>query len=173
MNLTARLARIAGLLPLVLACCGAVLLVSCATVQTPALVAAKPDRTEGLRALGFEKTDDGYVLNLPGALLFDTDSDVLSNAAKLALTKLAVDLKTLDISKLKLFGHTDNTGSAEYNRELSTKRADAVAREIAAHGFASENLERRGFAFDRPIATNATPEGRAQNRRVAVIVPFE
>ena len=49
----------------------------------------------------------------------------------------------------------------------------AVAIAMAANGFANENLERSGFGFDRPIANNETPEGRAKNRRVAVIVPFE
>jgi len=123
--------------------------------------------------LGFEKTDEGYVLNLPGPFLFDTGSDVLSENAKVVIAKLANDLHTLDIKKLRLFGHTDNVGSAEFNRILSTKRAESVAQAISLHGFAQENLERRGFGFDRPLGSNDTPEGRAKNRRVAVIVPFE
>ncbi|MBL8311317.1 MAG: OmpA family protein [Burkholderiales bacterium] len=147
------------------------LIAGCATPPPPA--PGKPTRVEALSALGFEKTDEGYVLNLPGPLLFDTGSDVLSDGAKVMLAKLAVDLKTLDINKLRLFGHTDNVGSADMNRSLSAKRAEAVAVAMAANGFANENLERRGFGFDRPIAGNDTPEGRARNRRVAVIVPFE
>jgi outer membrane protein OmpA-like peptidoglycan-associated protein len=126
-----------------------------------------------LAALGFEKTDEGYVLNLPGPLLFDSGSDTLSDGAKGVLSKLAVDLIALDIRKLRLFGHTDNVGSADFNRSLSSRRADAVARFIAANGFLDASLERRGFGFDRPLAGNDTPEGRAKNRRVAVIVPFE
>ena len=113
------------------------------------------------------------MLNLSGALLFDTGSDVLSAGAKAVLSKLAADLRALDIKKLRLFGHTDNVGSAEFNRGLSGKRAEAVVVEMVAQGFAKDNLERRGFGFDRPIASNDTPEGRTKNRRVAVIVPFE
>ncbi len=153
------------------------LLSACASPPppAPAPVSPPPDtaRAGALKALGFEKTDDGYVLNLPGPLLFDTGSDVLSASAKTVLATLASDLRALEIKKLRLFGHTDNVGTAEFNRNLSGKRAEAVAVEMATQGFASDALERRGFGFDRPIASNDTPEGRTRNRRVAVIVPFE
>jgi len=161
-----------ALLPLALSLAGSMLLSACAT-QAPAAAVRTADRGERLQALGFVKTEDGYVLNLSEALLFQSGSDALGATAKTALAKLANDLRALEISKLRLFGHTDNTGAVEYNRDLSTRRAEAVAREIAAFGFSSDNLERRGFAAERPIASNTTPEGRAQNRRVAVIVPFE
>jgi outer membrane protein OmpA-like peptidoglycan-associated protein len=141
----------------------------------PPPVSLPPDTTRAtaLTALGFEKTDDGFVLNLSGTLLFDTGSDVLSVGAKAVLAKLAADLRALEISKLRLFGHTDNVGSAEFNRGLSGKRAEAVAVEMVSRGFSNDALERRGFGFDRPIATNDTPDGRTKNRRVSVIVPFE
>ena len=151
-------------------------LIGCASTPPPAAPAAPatpPPRAERLAALGFEKTDEGYVLNLPGPLLFDSGSDVLSEGAKGVLSKLAQDLIALEIRKLRLFGHTDNVGGVEFNRSLSSRRADAVARFMAANGFRDESLERRGFGFDRPLAGNETPEGRAKNRRVAVIVPFE
>ena len=143
----------------------------CASVPPPPTV--QPSLASKLIDLGFEKTDEGYVLNLPGPLLFDTGSDVLSENAKLIIGKLADDLHTLQIMKLKLFGHTDNVGTAEFNQTLSTKRAESVAQALSQHGFAQENLQRRGFGFDRPLAGNDTLEGRAKNRRVAVIVPFE
>jgi len=123
--------------------------------------------------MGFEKTDEGYVLNLPGPLLFDTGSDVLSDSAKTMLSKLAADLRALDITLLRLFGFADNVGTAEFNRGLSGKRAEAVAAAMVGQGFATDKMERRGFGFDRPLASNDTPEGRVKNRRVAVIVPFE
>lgn len=132
-----------------------------------------PARTTALLSLGFEKTDEGYVLNLPGPLLFETGSDVLSERAKSVLAKLASDLRALDISSLRLFGHTDNVGTADFNRGLSGRRAEAVGVAMIGQGFASDKLERRGFGFERPLAGNDTPEGRARNRRVAVIVPFE
>ena len=150
------------------------LLGGCASAPPPAPPpVAQPSLMSKLVDLGFEKTDEGYVLNLPGPLLFDTGSDVLSDNAKVVIAKLADDLHNLEIKKLRLFGHTDNVGSAEFNRTLSTKRAESVAQAVSQHGFAQENLERRGFGFDRPLAANDTPEARAKNRRVAVIVPFE
>lgn len=154
-------------------CAAALLALIAGCVSAPPPVPAAPSRVEMLQALGFEKTEDGYVLNLPGPLLFDTGSDVLSEGAVVRLAKLAADLRALKIDKLRLFGHTDNVGSADLNRSLSTRRAEAVAQAMANHGFSSDRLERRGFGFDRPLASNDTPEGRAKNRRVAVIVPFE
>ena len=76
----------------------------------PSVAPAAPTRTTVLLDLGFEKTDDGYVLNLPGPLIFDTGSDTLSDSAKAVLTTLATQLRALNIESLRLFGHTDNVG---------------------------------------------------------------
>ena len=152
------------------------LVAACANAPTPeppAPVARHTPLATKLGELGFEKTDEGYVLNLPGPLLFETGSDVLNEGAKVKLAELAADLRNLEIRKLRLFGHTDNVGSGEFNRALSARRAEAVAQAIGLNGFALENLERRGFGFDRPLVSNDTSEGRAKNRRVAIIVPFE
>jgi flagellar motor protein MotB len=73
------------------------------------------------------QTEDGYVLNLPGPLLFDTGSDVLNDSTRTRLAQLAKDLHALSITRLRLFGHTDNVGSADMNRGLSSRRAEAVA----------------------------------------------
>ena len=158
-----------------LAVIAATLLAACASAPPEPPPVPAPDTTRAmlLVALGFEKTDEGFVLNLSGSLLFDTGSDVLSAGAKAILAKLATDLRALEIKKLRLFGHTDNVGSAEFNRALSGKRAESVALEMVSLGFANEGLERRGFGFDRPIVSNDTPDGRTKNRRVAVVVPFE
>jgi outer membrane protein OmpA-like peptidoglycan-associated protein len=149
------------------------MLLTAGCASTPAPSADTSAREESLRSLGFERTDDGYVLNLPGPLLFETGSDVLSPGAVARLSKLAADLRAISIDRLRLFGHTDNIGSADFNRALSTRRAEAVAQAMASNGFALDRLERRGFGFDRPLAGNDTAEGRAKNRRVSVIVPFE
>lgn len=158
----------------------AVLLAACASAPPPPSPPSAPTlapvvtaRTTALRSMGFEKTDEGYELNLPGPLLFETGSDVVSDGAKAMLAKLATDLIALDIHSLRLFGHTDDVGTAVFNRGLSAKRAEAVGLAMIGQGFETGNLERRGFGFDRPLTSNDTPEGRAKNRRVAVIVPFE
>ncbi len=155
------------------ACTSAPPPVPSSAAPAPAPSPTVPARTSALLALGFEKTDEGFVLNLPGALLFGTGSDVLSADAKASIQKLAVDIRGLNIDTARLFGHTDNVGSVDFNRTLSAKRAEAVAVVMIANGFASDKLERRGFGFERPITSNDTPEGRTKNRRVAVIVPFE
>ena len=154
------------------------LLTACASAPPPTPLLAPtapvaPVRSTALLGLGFEKTDDGYVLNLPGPLIFDTGSDTVSDGAKTVLTKLATELRALNIESLRLFGHTDSVGTADFNLSLSSKRAEAIAVAMVGQGFSIDNLERRGFGFSRPVASNDTPEGRAQNRRVAVIVPFE
>jgi outer membrane protein OmpA-like peptidoglycan-associated protein len=130
-------------------------------------------RLAKLKSMGFELSEEGFYLNLRGPLLFETGSDVLGEDAKKTIDQLALDLLGLDINHLKLYGHTDNVGTADYNRALSSKRAEAVAREIASKGFDLNHIVRRGFGFVHPVATNDTPEGRAQNRRVTVIVPNE
>jgi len=92
--------------------------------------------TTALRFMGFEKTDEGYMLNLPSPLLFETGRDLVSDGARAMLAKLATDLSAFDIHSLRLFGHTDNEGIAEHNRALSDKSAEAVAALIIGAGFA-------------------------------------
>ncbi len=159
----------------ILTACALSLLAGCVSSPPPAPPQPVTQSSLGSKLvdLGFEKTEEGYVLNLPGPLLFETGSDVLSENAKVVIAKLANDLHALEIKKLRLFGHTDNVGTPEFNRSLSSRRAESVANAVSQHGFAPENLERRGFGFERPLASNETPEGRAKNRRVAVVVPFE
>ena len=69
-------------------------------------------------------------------------------------------------SRLEIEGHTDNIGSAEYNLGLSQERATAVMNYLIAKGIARERLSVKAYGFSRPVTTNATPEGRARNRRV-------
>lgn len=71
--------------------------------------------TTALRFMGFERADEGYVPNLPSPLLFETNCDLASDGAKAMLAKLATDLSAFDIHSLRLFGHTDNEGIAEYS----------------------------------------------------------
>ncbi len=143
----------------------------------PPVAQAAPDpkvvRENKLRELGFEKSDDGWVINLGGPLLFAEGSDILSTDSRISIGVLAQELGKLDVDRLRIFGHTDNVGSRADNLVLSEKRANAVAKAFITLGFADSKIERKGLAFDAPIATNDTPEGRQQNRRVAVIVPFD
>jgi outer membrane protein OmpA-like peptidoglycan-associated protein len=141
----------------------------------PPVAAPDPQavREKKLRELGFEKSDDGWVINLGGPLLFAEGSDNLSSESRASIGMLAEELKKLEVDRLRIFGHTDNVGSRADNLVLSSKRANVVANAFITLGFADSKIERKGLGFDAPIATNDTPEGRQQNRRVAVIVPFD
>jgi outer membrane protein OmpA-like peptidoglycan-associated protein len=120
---------------------------------------------------GFTETEDGWGLDLSGQILFATDTDQLTDQASGIIEQVTRALHIIEIDSVRVDGHTDNIGSPDYNRMLSERRAEVVAREIARHGIPEPNIIRRGFGSVRPIADNATQEGRAQNRRVAIIVP--
>jgi outer membrane protein OmpA-like peptidoglycan-associated protein len=72
--------------------------------------------------------------------------------------------------KLTVEGHTDSQGSSSYNQVLSQRRADAVRSYIISRGYPAELIQAQGIGKDRPVADNGNPEGRANNRRVEIIV---
>jgi outer membrane protein OmpA-like peptidoglycan-associated protein len=134
--------------------------------ETPAQARAK-----ALSQAGFVAGEDGWALNLDSRVLFAFDSDALSDQARLDAKKLIKVLMAAEIDRVRVEGHTDNVGSADFNQRLSLRRAEAVAREFAAHGMPRANISAVGFGMTKPVADNKTEEGRAQNRRVAIIVP--
>ena len=157
---------------------GALTLAACQTAPTapPAAPAAEPSRAsqiDAVRELGFSETGDGWLLSLPDAILFNVDSDTLTPATEARIATMARDLLRAGVRRLRIEGHTDNLGNRAYNVELSKRRADAVAQAFVANGFAPDAIERRGMAFDYPVASNATPDGRGRNRRVTVMVASE
>lgn len=97
---------------------------------------------------------------------FGSDSDVLLNKSFSTLDKMAELLKNATWSKLVVFGNTDSTGSTEYNQGLSERRADVVMNYLISKGVSSSKLTSIGNGELKPVATNATPEGRQLNRRV-------
>ncbi len=103
------------------------------------------------------------------ASLFAFDSAALSNKAQASLDKLAVALKDSG-KKAEVKGYTDNTGSAAYNLDLSQRRAQAVASYLEGKGVAAKNLTVKGYGATDFVATNDTAEGRAQNRRVDIVL---
>ncbi len=157
-----------------LALLGALALAACQSAPPPAAPApaapTRADKVQALQQLGFVATDDSWELNLGVKLLFDTDVDVLSKQGQEALADVARSLTRVGIERVRVDGHTDDVGSARYNDQLSLRRAESVARQLARAGMNDAAIERRGFGFTRPVASNATAEGRAQNRRVVVTV---
>jgi outer membrane protein OmpA-like peptidoglycan-associated protein len=115
-----------------------------------------------------KKTDRGVVVTL-GDVLFDTAQATLKPGADLAITRLATVLKNNPQTKIIIEGHTDSRGSDEYNEALSERRADAVATALTARGISPDQFRTRGRGRAYPVASNATPEGRQQNRRVEIV----
>jgi outer membrane protein OmpA-like peptidoglycan-associated protein len=139
----------------------------------PQAVPIEKTREVRLLELGFVRADEGWLLNLGAPLLFEQDADTLSATAQATISQLANTFRSVDIAQLKIFGHTDSTGPPAYNLALSLRRATAVANAFVTLGFSEGKIERRGLGHVAPVASNETPEGRQQNRRVVVIVPFD
>jgi outer membrane protein OmpA-like peptidoglycan-associated protein len=128
-----------------------------------------PDQRQALQGLGFVQTDEGWELSLGTGLLFDLDSDLLKAAQQAHLGRVADGLRRVGIDGLRVEGHTDNSGTPEYNLRLSDRRAQAVSRALEQAGMAVSRLRVKGHGSSKPIADNQTEAGRAQNRRVALI----
>ncbi len=107
---------------------------------------------------------------MPQGILFPTDSADVSPALYPDLRALAENLREYPNSSVQVVGHTDNTGQASYNLTLSQRRAQAVLGVIQSNGVGAARLQAVGKGDSEPVATNLTPEGRAQNRRVEVLI---
>ena len=138
---------------------GAALLTGCAYLCEDASNPSCPNKKQTVR-----KAD--YSLD---ASLFAFNSATLSNKARASLDKVAVALKDSG-KKAEINGYTDSTGSAEYNVDLSQRRANAVASYLESKGVAAKNLTVKGYGATNFVATNDTAEGRAQNRRVDIVL---
>jgi len=116
------------------------------------------------------ETDRGVVLNLEGDVSFATNSAELSEKAREVIRKAAAILSANPKQRLKVEGHTDSTGKAEKNVTLSQARAESVKRGLVEAGVNAEMITAEGFGATKPVADNATVEGRAKNRRVEIIL---
>jgi outer membrane protein OmpA-like peptidoglycan-associated protein len=117
-----------------------------------------------------ENTGEFLRVTMPGGLLFDVDSAAVEPAVQADLRAVALNLIEYPESTVTVFGHTDDTGSSAYNQDLSERRAQAVAGVLLREGVAPFRVQATGLGETQPVASNATPEGRQQNRRVEVII---
>lgn len=118
--------------------------------------------------------DDRIVLNMPNSLTFDSNSSVLKPFGTETMRSVAAVMKEYNKTAAHIIGYTDSTGSAELNKRLSTERANSVANSLIVQGISSTRIQTYGAGPSNPIASNATPEGRAQNRRVEItLVPMQ
>jgi len=113
----------------------------------------------------------GMVITLSGSVLFTSGKAELLPAAQLKLNEVADALTKQDPdSKIVVEGHTDSQGTASSNQELSERRAQAVRDYLVSRGIAADRVSSQGFGPTRAIADNTSPEGRANNRRVEIVV---
>ena len=111
---------------------------------------------------------DDIILNMPGNITFRTDSADLNSQFYKVLDGVAQVAKKYDKTIIEVAGHTDSTGTAEYNKGLSQRRANSVADYLVTRGVIQARIMTAAGGEDHPIGSNATEQGRTANRRVEV-----
>ncbi|WP_262709868.1 OmpA family protein [Hymenobacter metallicola] len=99
---------------------------------------------------------------------FDTDKARIKPESEATVAEVVKLLQNPGL-RLSVEGHTDNTGAAAHNRQLSEQRAQAVVANLTRHNIAGSRLRAAGFGPDKPLADNTTEAGKAQNRRVELV----
>jgi outer membrane protein OmpA-like peptidoglycan-associated protein len=115
----------------------------------------------------------GMVITLSGSVLFASNRAVLLPEARTRLDQVAEVLLTTRERNLTVEGYTDSQGSVNYNLDLSQRRADAVRSYLIERGYQGDLIQSHGLGKGSPVADNSSPEGRANNRRVEIIIAHE
>ncbi len=108
------------------------------------------------------------ILNMPGNVTFRSDSSSINAGFYQVLDSVAIILKEYSDTAITVVGHTDSVGDAQYNQGLSEQRAQSVASYLRSQGVFGQRFNVMGAGEQRPVASNSTREGRAQNRRVEI-----
>lgn len=116
------------------------------------------------------RSGDNIILNMPSDITFNVNQADVTPGFYETLNSVAVVLKEFDKTTISVLGHADSTGSDQYNLELSQRRALAVSNYLAAQGVNPGRLSAIGYGESRPVADNATAQGRALNRRVEILI---
>ena len=116
------------------------------------------------------RNGDNIILNMPNEVTFGVDQTELSDGAKRVLNSVAVVAKEYSKTQLNVLGYTDSSGSDSYNLRLSQVRASEVGNYLMSKGVASARVKSQGMGESSPIASNANANGRAQNRRVEIVL---
>jgi len=120
---------------------------------------------EIIRNFGLEPVEVGATVVLEN-IFFETGKATLKDESFVQLEQVLKFMQSNPTMRMEISGHTDNTGSLKVNTRLSQARAEAVVEWLVERGVDASRLDAMGYAFDKPIASNDTAEGRAQNRRV-------
>jgi outer membrane protein OmpA-like peptidoglycan-associated protein len=130
-----------------------------------------PEQKAAMRSYGFTEANDSWSLGLSDKILFGKNQYRLQPESYRSIQSMAAKLSATGLKHARMDGHTDNYGEDGYNEQLSLKRANIVA-DAWAEGanIPRGNLTTQGLGKKYPVASNATGEGRAENRRVAVVI---
>lgn len=115
-------------------------------------------------------TGDELIVSLPQDLLFETDSAAVRPDLQDDLYRVAGNLQQYPSSSIQVVGHTDSDGDAGYNQELSERRANAVAGVLVNAGVQPARMQTFGLGENQPVASNLSEDGKAQNRRVEIVI---
>ncbi len=132
--------------------------------------AAELQRDLGGSGATVVNTGDRLIVTMPQDILFAVDSTTVQPGLRSDLATLAGSLNQYPNTTIDVVGHTDNTGAAGYNQNLSQRRAQAVTSILQSNGVSSGRLRSIGRGEDAPVASNLNESGRAQNRRVEIII---
>ena len=117
-----------------------------------------------------ERVGEGILITFDSGLLFDFDSYALKPETRSNLQELSETLNKYDDTEILVLGHTDNVGTDQYNESLSEKRANAVKNYLISQQVTGSRMSTEGYGETDPVADNETEAGRAQNRRVEVVI---
>jgi outer membrane protein OmpA-like peptidoglycan-associated protein len=155
---------------------GAVVGAAAGAVAGGAIGAALDRQAQDLRGslanddIVIQNTGQELIVTMPDGILFDVDSAAIRASLQSDIRAVARNLQAYPNTTVDVIGHTDNTGSAGYNQDLSSRRAQAVAGVLLEQGVSPSRVRAYGRGEDAPVASNLTPEGRQLNRRVEVII---
>lgn len=125
---------------------------------------------QDIKGAKIERVGEGIKITFDSGILFAVNSSTLQAQSKTNITNLATVLNKYPDTNILITGYTDNTGKKELNQTLSEKRAKSVSDYLASQGVVSSRFTVQGFGDKDPVASNDTPDGRTQNRRVEIAV---
>ncbi|MFO8098231.1 MAG: OmpA family protein [Salinibacter sp.] len=123
-----------------------------------------------LESADVERVGEGIKITFDSGILFDFDSDALRDEARQNLQEFAKSMDDFEDTNILVVGHTDARGDESYNQDLSERRAQSATDYLAAQGLSPSRITSVGRGETEPVATNDTPEGRQDNRRVEVAI---
>ena len=129
------------------------------------------ERTAGT-GIDVVRQGDELLLRMPSGITFATNQSTIQPQFQPTLDQVAATLAEYPKTMIDVLGHTDSDGAEAYNQTLSERRAQSVSSYLGSRGIASVRIATMGYGETRPIASNETPDGKAQNRRVEIkVVP--